>query len=233
MASGALQFAMENARLHEQAQETAISEERARIAREMHDSLAQMLYYVNTQAGAALTLIRTGHTERATEHLEHLAQMARDALADVREDILALHAASTMPGLLDNLASYLPRWQEQSGVRAELCVTAADGAPPALAAATEIQLVRIVQEALANVRKHANARHVQVRIGGTAGQVAVLVEDDGVGFDVEAQGHNTSSHFGLATMRERAAAVGGRLEIDSAPGRGTRVIVHLSPGHPS
>src|SRR2546429_135204 len=149
--------AIENARLYQQVQEVAIAEERARIAREMHDSLAQMLFYVNTQVEAVHTLVRTGQTEQAAEQLEQLAQAARDAYADVREEILTLRTAGVTRGLLESLGAYLPLWQEQSGVRAELLVTPAGGALPALSPTVEIQLVRIVQEALANVRKHAHA----------------------------------------------------------------------------
>ena len=86
--------------------------------------------------------------------------------------------------------------------------------------------MRIVQEALANVRKHAHARQAQIRVSADAGQVTVAVEDDGVGSDPTVR-ERSSPHFGLATMRERAAAVGGHLEIDSGPGRGTRVIVQV------
>ena len=219
--------AIENARLYQQVQEAAITEERGRIARELHDNLAQMLFYVNTQAEAALTLVQTGQTARATEQLKQLAQAARDAYADVREGILALRTASESHGLLEALTTYLSLWAEQSGVRADLLIDPPGALLPALAAAAQIQLVRIVQEALANVRKHAQARHVQIRISATTSQISVVVEDDGVGFDPSARGSGASPHFGLAMMRERAAAMGGRLEIDSMPGRGTRVIVHL------
>jgi signal transduction histidine kinase len=220
-------MAIHNAQLYQQAQETAITEERARIAREMHDGVAQVLFYVNAQTEAALTLVRAGQKERAAEQLEQLAQAARSAYADIREDILALRTASTTHSLAASLADYLPRWQEQSGVQAELRIMPADGLPPILSLAVDIQLLRIVQEALANVRRHAQARHVQIRISEAAGQVTVEVEDDGEGFDPTAPEESSFPHFGLATMRERADAVGGRLEIDAAPGRGTRVIVHM------
>jgi PAS domain S-box-containing protein len=219
--------AIENARLYEQVRAVAITEERARIAREMHDSAAQVLFYVNTQVEAVRTLLRTGQRERAAEQLEQLAQAARDAYADVREAILALRTAGTTRGLLESLSAYLPVWQEQSGVRAELRVTPSGGTLPSLSPAVEIQLVRIVQEALANVRKHAHARQVQIRVSADAGQVIVVVDDDGVGVDPTVRERDSSSHFGLETMRERAAEVGGQLEIDSVPGRGTRVIVQM------
>jgi PAS domain S-box-containing protein len=219
--------AIENARLYQQGQEVAIAEERARIAREMHDSVAQMLFYVNTQVEAVRALVQTGQRERATEQLEQLAEAAREAYADVRQEILALRTTGTTRGLLESLSAFLPLWQEQTGVRAEVVVTAAGGTLPALSPTVEIQLVRIVQEALANVRKHAHARQVQIHVSADAGQVILVVEDDGVGVDPTVRERESSSHFGLATMRERAAGVGGQLEVDSVPGRGTRVIVQM------
>ncbi|MBI4495068.1 MAG: GAF domain-containing sensor histidine kinase [Chloroflexi bacterium] len=221
-------LAIENAHLHRQVKELAITEERDRIAREMHDSLAQVLGYVNTKAQAAQELLRSGQPERAAAQIGQLAEAARAAYADVRESILGLRT-SLGPDieLLDALNDYLVHWQEQSGVTAELVTTSADGFDPPLPPAAELQLLRIVQEALANVRKHAAASHVLVRLAETEGWVEAVVADDGVGFDPAALGRGAFPRFGLSTMRERAEAVGGRLEIDSAPGRGTRVTVRV------
>jgi signal transduction histidine kinase len=219
--------AMDNARLYQQVREIAVAEERARIAREMHDSLAQTLFYVNIQLEAARSRLQSGQTELAAEQLGQLAQAVRDAYTDVREDILALRTGGAGVDLPESLSTYLPLWQEQSGVHAELAVSPAGESLPTLSATAQVQLVRIVQEALANVRKHARARQVQIRIRGAAGEVIVEVEDDGVGFDPAVRRHGVSPRFGLAMMGERAGAVGGALEIDSAPGRGTRVRVRL------
>ena len=175
--------AIHNARLYEQVQGIAIAEERARIAREMHDSLVQLLFYVNTQAEAVRTLVRTGQRDRAIEQSEQLAQAAREAYADVREEIQALRTTDVAGSLGESLVAYLPRWQEQSGVRATLLVPPARAPLPTLPPAVDIQLVRLVQEALTNVRKHARAQQVLVRISGDRGQVIVEVEDDGEGFD--------------------------------------------------
>lgn len=218
--------AIENARLHRQVKALAIAEERERIAREMHDSLAQVLGYVNTKAQAAQELLRNGQQERAAAHLGQLAEAARTAYADVREAILGLRTTlGPEQGLLDALKEYVARWQEQSGVRAEL--EAPEGLEVALPPAAELQLLRIVQEALANVRKHSDASHAWVRLQARAGWLEAIVEDDGRGFDPAAPGRGAFPRFGLATMRERAEAVGGRLELDSEPGRGTRVIAHM------
>ncbi|HEX8968925.1 MAG TPA: GAF domain-containing protein [Chloroflexota bacterium] len=223
-------LAIENARLHRRVHDLAITEERERIAREMHDSLAQVLGYVNTKAQAVQELIRSGQMERAGQQVGQLSEAARAAYADVREGILGLRTSlGPKRGLLDALGEYVDRWREQSGVQASIVVEPDGGRLAALSPSAELQLLRIVQEALANVRKHAGAARVQIRLVETSRTVEAVVEDDGRGFDPRrARGSDDAlPHFGLATMRERAESVGGTLEIDSSPTQGTRVIARL------
>ena len=223
--------AIENARLHRLAREAAIAEERARLAREMHDSLAQVLGYVNTKAQAAQELLRAGKVDRASDQIGQLGQAAREAYVDVREHLLSLRTTlAADQGFLDALRQYLERWEEQSGVRAELQVTAADEVVRGLPPTAELQLLRIIQEALSNVRKHAGATAATVRLGAADGRLAVAIEDNGAGFDPAALGPSAFPRFGLTGMHERAEAVGGTLEIRSAPGEGTRVLVCLPLG---
>jgi signal transduction histidine kinase len=219
-------LAITNARLHRQVEAFAITEERERIAREMHDGLAQVLGYVNTKAQAAQELIGSGQPERASTQIGQLADAARDAYVDVRENILALRTSvSPERPFMDTLRLYVEAWQDQSGVSTELS-TSLDGAS-ALGPAGELQLLRIVQEALANVRKHAGASHAWVRVDRDGSHLVVTIEDDGAGFDPGALTRGAFPRFGLATMRERAESVGGTLDVDSAPGRGTRVMVRV------
>lgn len=220
--------AIENARLHRQVQAVAITEERERIAREIHDSLAQVLGYVNTKAQAAQELIEHGQPERAAAQIGQLAEAARTAYADVREGILGLRTSITADrGFLEALKEYADRWQEQSGVALELEVSAPDALLRSLPPAAEVQLLRIAQEALANVRKHSHASHAHVRLRATDGWVEVIVQDDGVGFDPALPGRSAHPRFGLATMRERAETVGGQLIIDSAPHQGARLTARI------
>lgn len=226
-------LAIENARLHRRVRETAISEERDRIAREMHDSLAQVLGYVNTKAQAVLELLRRGDTSRAATQVDQLGEAARSAYADVREGILALRT-SLGPGrtMLDALNDFLDSWREQSGVAASLTV-ASGTTLQGLSPAAELQVLRIVQEALANVRKHADAKNAAVHIASNAGTLEVTVTDDGRGFERGSRarpGDTAKTHFGLSTMRERAESVGGTLEVETAPTAGTRVTVRLPVG---
>ncbi|MBX6341981.1 MAG: GAF domain-containing sensor histidine kinase, partial [Thermomicrobiaceae bacterium] len=219
-------LAIESARLHSRVRELATTEERERIAREMHDSLAQVLGYVNTKAQAAEQLIASGQTERAVAQVRQLSQVARDAYADVRENILGLRTSlGPERGFVDTLRDYLVRWQDQSGVAAELETEPADGFALGLTPMAELQLLRIIQEALSNVRKHAGATRATVRLARADGWTEATIVDNGVGFDPSAPGRSEFPRFGLTTMRERAESVGGALEIVSLPGQGTTVHV--------
>ncbi|HEU5432149.1 MAG TPA: GAF domain-containing protein, partial [Thermomicrobiales bacterium] len=196
-------LAIENARLHQQVRALATTEERERIARELHDALAQVLGYVNTKAQAVEELVRQGQGERALLQLGQLAEAARAAYADVREGILGLRASpSPEHGFLDTLSGYLQRWQDQSGIAVDLAVEPA-GFASDLDPFGEVQLLRIIQEALTNVRKHAAAQQVMVRLVERDGWVEAEVADNGHGFEAAAPRLAGIPRFGLATMRER------------------------------
>jgi signal transduction histidine kinase len=202
----------------------AIAEERERIAREMHDSLARVLGYVNTKAQAIQELLRGGRVEHASEQVAQLSDAARTAYADVREAILGLRLSpGPQRGFLEALREYLRRWEEQSEVAVDLTLSPPGATLQRLGAVAELQLLRIVQEALANVRKHAAARRVCVLLAERDGIIEATVQDDGRGFDPAHPGGDGFPRFGLSTMRERAEAVGGTLQVVSAPGDGTRV----------
>lgn len=221
-------LAIQNARLQRLIRELAISEERARIAREMHDNLAQLLGYVNTKAQAAQELLRTGQIDRTMLQMSQLAQAARDAYADVRESILGLRSSLHGDrGFVAALREYLERWHEQYGIRVDFRVDVTDEDIHALPATAELQLLRIAQEALSNVRKHSGAYSAEVRIATRDGALEVLIADNGRGFDPDAVGWTGVPRFGLAGMRERAEAVGGELSIWSQIDEGTRIWVRL------
>jgi signal transduction histidine kinase len=209
--------------LHAQLKDMAVLEERDRIARELHDSLAQVLGYLTLRASVLSGLLASDQFDQAAVEATHIQQVADDAYADVREAILGLRTRPSTHDLVPTLEEYLRKYSLQSGIRAALEVApdAAVRFPPT----AEIQLIRIIQEALTNVRKHAGAEHVRVRFLREGDRAVVAVEDDGRGFDAGAV--DASSHFGLATMRERTQTVGGNLTVSSAPSQGTRVIVSL------
>lgn len=224
-------LAIENARLHRQVRELAVAEERERIAREIHDSVAQVLGYVNTKAQAAEALLDAGEVERATAQVGQLGQAARDAYADVREHILGLRATGDADrSFVETLRLYLEDWQAQSGVQVTLVADPAGQLDVALPETGELQLLRIIQEALANVRKHAEATHATVALSLGAGWVEARITDDGQGFDPIASARGAIPRFGLTTMRERAEAVGGVLTLETTAGHGTTVEVKLPTG---
>lgn len=218
-----LGMAIENARLHQQVHEAAVVEERGRIAREMHDGVAQMLAYVLVKLGTVDGLLAAGAADTARAEIETLRQAAESAYTDVREQILGLRLVTDgAPGLAAWLRTYLDDFAEQTDLDVTLEI---DDLPPgALPRASELQVIRIAQEALSNVRKHADARSVRVRCTVEEGDLILTVADDGRGFDPSSanrQGH----HFGLLTMRERAESLGGTLQIESQPGSGTRITL--------
>jgi signal transduction histidine kinase len=211
----------------EQVRRLAILEERDRIGREMHDGLAQVLGFVNTKAQTVREYLRAAQPDPAAQHLEELIVAAREAYADAREAIagLRVEGAAERP-LAELLAEQVERFQRQSGAAAELSL-APGWADDLLAPTARVQLLRIVQEALTNARKHAAASRVTVSLGLEGGQASLCIADDGRGFHLSRLLSPDFSRFGLRTMRERAQAVGGVFRIESLPGQGTRIQVHL------
>ncbi len=222
-------IAVDNARLHQRLRLLAIAEERVRIAREMHDGMAQVLAYVNTKAQAVQEYLAREKVTEATAQLEQLAAAAREVYTDVREGILALRT-KVGDGLCQGaLQDFIGRWQDQAGIAAELKVNGDIRLPPV----AEIQLLRIIQEALSTVRKHSRADRASVTFEDADGHLVVTIEDNGAGFDPAARHRGELPRFGLAIMRERAESIGAQLTLDSAPGAGTRVRVELPGVSPS
>ena len=220
-------IAITGARMRENERQGAIMAERERIAREMHDSLAQVLGVTHLRLRALGTRAEVMQAPPVATELLDLASLAEEAYRDVREAILGLRESSRVDrGLIESLHAYLDKYSQQSGVRATL-ETALDR-ELALAPRSEIQVIRVIQEALTNVRKHSGAASAVVRITDRDGGTAIVVEDDGRGFDLNGALLGRDG-FGLHTMRERMELIGGTLTIDSSPGRGTRVIA-LMPG---
>ncbi len=222
--------AVENARLaaeqRAQMRNMAILEERERISREMHDGLAQVLGYLCAKTQSALNLLRTGQQVETAATLREIENIAQEAYVEVREAILGLRTTvSPGTGLISSLTEYLHRFSRQFGIDARLVLP--NEANIRLAPGAEVQLLRIIQEGLANIRKHAGARHAWVRFRLADDMVTVVIEDDGCGFDAT---RIDGKHFGLKTMQERAEAVGGSFGVDTAPGCGTRLIVRLPLG---
>lgn len=217
-----LDIAIQHGVMTSQLQSLSIVEERARIAREMHDGLAQVLGYLNLQVQTLGSLLNQGKTEQLQAELIQMRQAIQVANADVRENILSLRTTLAQEtGLAAAIDEYLTEFGFQTGIETS-CLYNVEG-DLNLASVAEVQLVCILQEALTNVRKHAKARQVVVSIEKEAGefveQIRMQVIDDGVGFSQA----GLKRHFGLQTMRERAESVGGSLKINTKKGSGCRV----------
>ncbi len=219
--------AINNARLYERLAAYSVIEERERLAREMHDGLAQLLGHVTARVNAALSVLRRGKPEEAAEHLEQLREVAQDGYLEVRQCILGLRTRPAVEqGFVQTLGAYVKRFGEQERIRVHFQGPAKEQQITGGAPALEVQAIRIVQEALSNVRKHARAHEAWVIVDEQEEGIGITVRDDGNGFDLErvVEQHN---HFGLVTMRERAESVGGTFRVETQPGDGTSVSVWL------
>lgn len=218
--AGSISLAAEMMRLHEE----ALRRERARLAQEVHDGLSQNLFGLQLLLQDMQQNHRTDPPEGVERGLRAISQVMDGTLTEVRRLIKGLRG-SILPraGLITALTDFLTHSYRLSSLQVELAVGLEPGED---VACTEIQeVLRIVQESLMNVHRHAHAAHVRVEIGRAPGGYQLLIEDDGCGFDPEQPA--AEGHYGRSIMQERAARLGGRLTIDSAPGRGTRVHLHL------
>jgi signal transduction histidine kinase len=217
-------IAIDNAHLHRQVGDLAVAQERLRIAHEMHDGIAQVLGYVNTKVQAATEYIRRDKTDEGLEQLRQLAEAAREAYSDVRESIVDLR---TLPGpsrsFHDVLQEYIDRWQEQTGIVTRFTIDP----DVTLPAGNELQLVRIIQESLANVRKHSRATTASVEMHRRDGRLRLIITDNGAGFSQSTLSRSGFPRFGLSTMRERAESIGATFTIGNAPGGGTSICVDI------
>lgn len=213
---------VENVRLAARHRETAVSDERSLLAQELHDSIAQSLAFLKIQVQLLRSAIAGGEPREIERALDEIDAGVRESYADVRE--LLVHFR-TRPGHEDvehAIRATLSKFEHQTGLQTTLDVSGS-GVP--LPPDHQIQVLHILQEALSNVRKHAGASHVWVRIE-QAPVWRFTVRDDGVGFDA-AQGAPDETHVGLRIVGERAQRIGADVVIDSAPGRGTTVALTL------
>jgi nitrate/nitrite-specific signal transduction histidine kinase len=208
--------AVENARLYEQAGQSAIVAERSRLARELHDAVTQTLFSANLIADV-IPMLWERDPEEGLRSLQELRQLTRGALAEMRTMLLEMRpeslARSDLKALLTQLAdAFVGRVR----VPVDLVVQG----QCELSHDVKLAFYRVAQEALNNIAKHSGAQHVQLRLECRPGGLDLRIEDDGLGFEV---GSVPAGHLGITIMRERAASVGAALKLESQPGHGTTV----------
>jgi signal transduction histidine kinase len=210
-------------RLRDAEVERAAIEERARLSRELHDGLAQDLWFAKLKAGRLAAI-----DDLDPEALGLVAELdeAIDAgLTEARQAVMALRTTDPVAGtFVELMGRYVDDYGDRFGIRTEFAC--ADDVPR-LGTRTEAELLRIAQEALSNVQRHADATVVRLEVSSRPGWVAMSIRDNGRGFDPTAV---DGAGFGITSMTERAALVGGRLTIDSRPRDGARVTVEVPVG---
>jgi two-component system nitrate/nitrite sensor histidine kinase NarX len=219
------EIAVEKAALYEEIQGLAAAQERAWIAREMHDGLAQTLGALYLKLQQAQRRVPDGSAPAAESDLQEAIALIDQAYDEVRQCMVGLRTTPKI-GFLPALREYVKDFGDRTGIAVAMQV---EGEPLHLSPGSEVQLIRIVQEALANIRKHAKTEKAWLRIARDGTALVVTVEDEGCGFRAE-PARPGLRQFGLDVMRERAESVGGSLTVESRPGQGTRVTATIPEG---
>jgi PAS domain S-box-containing protein len=213
------------AQVLDQERALAMLKERELLARELHDGIGQTAAAAHMQIACAREFLARGDTASLESCLHNLADTTQEVKKSVRDYLLGVKTGSSAKqGFLPGIRQYIGQYSQKYGIHTELV------APPELEeqpidSTIEAQLQPIIQEALTNVRKHSGARSARVIFTPCESQVLVTIEDDGQSFNPEAVSDNQG--FGLRSMRGRAEALGGRLEVNATPGKGTLVSIQV------
>ncbi|MEO6726239.1 MAG: two-component regulator propeller domain-containing protein [Blastocatellia bacterium] len=228
MAMAAIGWLVHRQRLRQmQARHVAVMGERNRIARDIHDTLAQEVAGLLAQLHVIKTLLPTS-PQQAGRHLERAVELARTGMADARRLVLDLrHQALEHDDLATALENFIA---QASGDDAPKISYSVKGTSRRLADDQENNLLRIGQESVNNALRHAQARRIEVNLSFESKQVELSVRDDGCGFDLEINAQGFGGHYGLLGIRERAAQIGGELSLSSTPETGTEIKVRVKTG---
>jgi len=217
-------IAIDNARLHEQVQRLAIVEERERIGRDLHDGIIQSIYAVGLSLEDVPDLmedepeVAKARVERAIDSLDQSIRDIRNFIFGLRPELLE------QAGLVGGIAALADEFRVNSMVDIDLDTAGVED--QSLPADVVGQMLSIAREALSNIARHSKATRGRVEVETGDGRLRMVVSDNGAGFDPDRP--RSAGHQGLTNMRARAASIGGTLDVDSAPGRGTRIIVEVS-----
>lgn len=204
--------------------------ERNRLAHELHDNVAQALGYLNIKMTLTRDLLAAKQLDAVEANLHELKQIVNETYADIRGEIFNLRTGPTGPvRFIETLRQYIDKYKRFYQMNIQL-IFEANEASFDFPTEISIPLIRVLQEALMNVRKHAQVDQARVRLGQAANDWCISVEDEGRGFDMSRIGGERSASYGLRIMRERVEGAGGRLQIESHPGQGTRVTLLYPKG---
>ncbi|MGI6451538.1 MAG: histidine kinase N-terminal 7TM domain-containing protein [Desulfitobacteriia bacterium] len=212
--------------LKQQRRLTAI-EERESLAKDMHDNLGQVLSFINLQAQGIRQELLQADIDLVSVKLDKLIEVTQATHDEIRKFIKsARDSLSAEKDFLAAITKDIKAFKEQTGLGVELAI-AKDFSGEAMEPVTRLNLLNIIKEALNNIRKHAEARTVRIAFSSEGKELRTTIEDDGRGFEVEGPKPNPETKFGLEIMQERALTIGGRLEIQSAPGKGCRINIFV------
>jgi len=213
--------------LTERLRDMAVLEERARISQEIHDGLAQLIGSMRLWSEEAIFSLEDNEIDVAKKSINKIELAARDAYASLRDEMLGLRE-TVFPNkdLSSVIAEYLNRFQRQWGLKTKFIIedSARNNIPWPIAPSAEIQLLRIIQEGLTNIRRHANASTIFVTISSNNGSLQVQLRDDGIGFNIK---NIPEDRLGLHIMRERIASIGGSIIVSSEIGVGTALEIDI------
>ena len=213
---------MENARLYEQAERIATLEERRRIAAEMHDGLGQTLSYLGLMTDQVVDLLSNGNAQDATKKLHRTRETIERATSDVRKAINSLMDESPISQeLCDRLDGTAKEFSSNGNIAVEWIIE--KGSQCNYSPRVNEQIIHVVREALTNAVRHSHATHISMRLKQGDQRHLLLIEDNGMGFESTKPGPH--GHFGLRIMKARASQIGGQIEVASAPGMGTQVVL--------
>ncbi len=213
-----------NLNIRRRIEREAIIEERRRIAREIHDGVAQSLSYLNLKTKSVSDLLTSKDTVQALTGLNEIREVVQDTYEDIRESIDQLSTEIRSVSILTALGNYVNEFSSNNGIPVEFSVSKPFAQ---LTPVVELQLLRIAQEALTNVRRHAMASGVELTLNNTGDEMEMIVKDNGKGFNLEELEKYTPGYHGLNIIKERAEGLGGNLLITTAPGQGTEVKINL------
>ncbi|MGB2814847.1 MAG: sensor histidine kinase [Dehalococcoidales bacterium] len=213
-----------NLNIRRRIEREAIIEERRRIAREIHDGVAQSLSYLNLKTKSVSDLLTSNNSVQALTELNEIREVVQNTYEDIRESIDQLSTEIRSVSVLPALGNYVNEFSSNNGIPVEFGVSRPFAQ---LSPVAELQLLRIAQEALTNVRRHAMASGVELTLSNTGDEVEMIVKDDGKGFKLEELEKYTPGYHGLNIIKERAEGLGGNFSITTAPGQGTEVKINL------